>query len=295
MSSLQRPPAVHPAIPALNLSSVKRGQSDENQPPLVTRGATPLRSHDTPSQPLAAALSAAAARGLDSALLTSWGAPVPVKPVPPAAKSLDAAARASGAASGRKVLLSESGSSFSSINGTLDLTSTGVAMSKFLESSGMNTPQLPVADMDALAQLIGHATHRSRTGTSHSSKKQRRGHMTERASAKGSSLLPQFTKGFSLYMKRWNPSYYFGPPPDAPASPTSATPSAEQQPASPKVKPAVAPAAPQSLWSAAAEAAKAKIAQIEADHARRRTLMEPKLIQVCAMMMCDAAAARQNR
>jgi hypothetical protein len=194
------------------------------------------------------------------------------------------------------VLLSDSGAMFSSSSGAIDLTRAGATAPLDLDNSGASLQQLPIGDIDTLAQLIGHATHRSRTDTSHSGKKQRiarqlsaGGSSTERLSARASSLLPQFTKGFSLYMKRWNASYYFG---HRAASPPTA--SAAQLPASPKLKPLIATVAHQSLWSAAAGAAKQKIAQIEAEHAKRRSAMEPKLIQVCCCCCCCSCCCRRR-
>ena len=150
-------------------------------------------------------------------------------------------------------------------------------------SSRVSMPTLPVADIGALAELIGHTTCTSNPGKKQRMQRERSAGKpsTERSNARGSSLLPQFTKGFSLYMKRWNPSYYFGPPPaDASAaSPSAPAPAAHHTPPA-KATTAIVGVAHQSLWAAAAEAAKEKIASIEAEHARRRALVEPKLIQV---------------
>lgn len=274
-----------PAVPSLNLSAVNHDRSDENKPPAAARGATPLRQDDR-SQQLAAALSAAAARGLDSALLTSWGAQMQATPKPPAAKHADSPARGAGGPIGRRVILSDSASTFSSISSVLDLTLAEATPIHGTGSSRVSMPTLPVADIDALAQLIGHSTHRPRTGTSNPGKKQRMQRersagtpLTLRSNARGSSLLPQFTKGFSLYMKRWNPSYYFGQPADASAaSPPAPAPAGHRAPPG-NAAPAITGVAHQSLWAAAAEAAKEKITSIEAEHAKRR-LAEPKLIQV---------------
>ena len=259
-------------------------RSDENKPPAAARGATPQDEHSQQlAAALGAALAAAAARGLDSALLTSWGAQTQATPKPPAAKHADSPARGAGGPIGRRVLLSDSATTFSSISSVLDLTLAEATPMHGTGSSRVSMPTLPVADIGALAELIGHTT-----GTSNPGKKQRMQRersagkpITERSNARGSSLLPQFTKGFSLYMKRWNPSYYFGPPPaDASAaSPSAPAPAAHRAPPA-KATTAIVGVGHQSLWAAAAEAAKEKIASIEAEHARRRSVVEPKLIQV---------------
>jgi hypothetical protein len=275
-----------PPVPTLNLASLGSSRNNENLPPPLPRGSTPNRPAGAGSHTLAAALSAAAARGLDSALLTSWGSqPVAAAtPVPPI-KGVDAGTAARHGPMARRTLLSDTGTSYS---GVLDLTKAGATP---LQDTASASISLPVADIDALSRLIGHATYRDRAGTyrtSEPSKKQRKhrgrsagGNATDRGGAKTSSLLPQFTKGFSFYMKRWDPSYYFGPS-AAPAD--SAPPSAAKPPPqSPRVKPVIAGVAHQSMWSAAAAAAKEKIAAIEADHEkqRKRSLFSgPKLIQV---------------
>jgi hypothetical protein len=179
--------------------------------------------------------------------------------------------------------LSDSATTFSSIGSVLDLTLAEATPIHAIGSSRVSMPTLPVADIGALAELIGHTT-----GTSNPGKKQRMQRersagrpATERSNARASSLLPQFTKGFSLYMKRWNPSYYFGTPhADASAaSPSAPAPAAHREPPV-KAATAIVGVGHQSLWAAAAEAAKEKIASIEAEHAKRRLLVEPKLIQV---------------
>jgi hypothetical protein len=273
-------------VPTLNLASLGSSRSNENVPPPLPRGSTPNRPQGAGSQTLAAALSAASARGLDSALLTSWGAQpaASATPVPPI-KVFDAAAAARHGPMARRTLLSETGSSCSSV---LDLTK---AAATPLQDTASASVTLPVADIDALARLIGHATHRDRAGsygTSEPSKKQRKhrgrsagGNATDRGGAKASSLLPQFTKGFSFYMKRWDPSYYFGTP-AAPVD-TALASAAKQPPQSSRVKPIIATVTHQSMWSAAAAAAKEKIAEIEADHEKQRkrsVVTGPKLIQV---------------
>ena len=304
--------ACPPPVPTLNLASLCSSRGNENLPPPLPRGSTPNRPQGAVSQTLAAALSAAAARGLDSALLTSWGLqgvqgaqPVTAAtPVPPI-KGFDAAAAARHGPMARRTLLSDTGSSYS---GVLDLTkaaatplqhAANTTRTPLQHAAGSSSSlSLPVADIDALARLISHATHRDGAGshrTSEPRKKQRkhrggsaRGNATDRGGGKTSSLLPQFTKGFSFYMQRWDPSYYFGTP--ATGTPATGTPldaalqsATKQAPPSPRVKPVIATVAHQSLWSAAAAAAKEKIAAIEADHERQRKrslLAGPKLIQV---------------
>jgi hypothetical protein len=285
-----------PSVPELNLSSLHHASKDENIPPPLARGATPLHTRHAPG--LAAAVSAAAARGLDSALLTSWGVPSTCKgvthatPVPPPKVSDSAAGRGLDV---RRVHLSDTGSTRCSANGVVDLTQAAAT-----PTHDSLLQQLPGSDMNALAELIGHATHRSHTGSSSSGKKQRfqrgrsaGGRTNDSGSARGSSLLPQFTKGFSLYMKRWNPSYYFGPPVDNAEQPlllnmsSDATPR-QLVPASPRNKPLLVTAAQQSAWAAAAAAAKSKIATIEAEHARRRSNAEPALVQVMAAQQARA-------
>ncbi len=196
---------------------------------------------------------------------------------------------------GRRVHLSDTGSTRSSVSALLDLTQAAATPLQF--NSGRILEDIPVADMNALADLIGHATHRSHTGNASIGKKQRvqrgrsaGGSATERSGAKGSRLLPQFAKGFSLYMKRWNPTYYFGQPTSSPSPPTTASTPKLITPPSPQVKPALPTVTRQSSWAAAAEAAKSKIALIEADHARRRATAEPALVQVTAA--CGSGAAR---
>ncbi len=245
-------------------------------PPLLPCDSTPIRPKDIGSQALAAALSAASARGLDSALLTSWGgqhASSVTTPVPPL-KGFDAAVAGRQGPISRRTLLTDSGSSHANV---FDLTK---AAASPLQHNTSTSRSLPVADIDALAQLIGHTTHLARTGSNHTlqrSKKHRgrgaAGGATDRCTAKSSGLLPQFTKGFSLYMKRWDASYYFGQPatsrtPDhAPAANIFA---AKQVPESPRLKSAIATVGHQSIWHAAAAAAKEKIAAIEADHEKQR-------------------------
>ena len=284
-SAAQRPAARRPpTVPSLNLASVRNASSDENKPPPLARGSTPLQPKHPPA--LAAAVAAAAARGLDSALLSSWGVQsefVSVTPTPPS-KAFDGAGE--GGLSSRRLHLSGTGSTPSSSNAVLDLTH-AVATPLHEADCSRILEALPTADMDALAQLIGHATHRPHHAGCHSNKKQRlqkgqskRGHDTDRSGAKTSSLLPQFTKGFSLYMKRWNPTYYFGQPVESPVAPAASTGTRKPQLESPKLKPAITAAAHQSPWAAAAEAAKTKIAMIEEEHARRRATTEPKIMQV---------------
>jgi hypothetical protein len=280
----QRPDARRPpTVPSLNLASVRYASSDENKPPPLARGSTPLQPKHPPA--LAAALAAAAARGLDSALLSSWGVQsdfVSATPTPPP-KAFGASAE--GGLSSRRLHLSGTGSTPSSSNAVLDLTQAAATPLHAAACSAL-LQAVPPADMDALAHLIGHSTHRSHHAGSRSNKKQRlqkgqskRGHETDRSGAKTSSLLPQFTKGFSLYMKRWNPTYYFGQPVESPVPPTACNGTQKPQPQSPKLKPTIAAAAHQS-WAAAAEAAKTKIAMIEEEHARRRATTEPKIMQV---------------
>jgi hypothetical protein len=276
-----------PTVPSLNLASVRYASSDENRPPPLARGSTPLQPRHPPA--VAAAVAAAAARGLDSALLSSWGVQsefVSATPTPPP-KAFAGAAE--GGLSSRRVHLSGTGSTPSSSNAVLDLTH-AVATPLHAAACSATLQAIPAADMDELAHLIGLATHRSHHARPHSNKKQRlqkgqskRGHDTDRSGAKTSSLLPQFTKGFSLYMKRWNPTYYFGQPVESPVAPAAATGTQKPQPQPPKLKPGITAAAHQSPWAAAAEAAKTKIAMIEEEHARRRgsvCVTEPKIMQV---------------
>jgi hypothetical protein len=280
-SALPVPIKPVPAVPSLNLSALKKFRSDENASPSVGRTMRP--EHDSIAH-LTSAVSAAAARGLDSALLKSWGKTneSAVAPHPPVT-----AADAAAGPIGRRSLLNHTGSSRFSSDGIADLT---LAAATPLADSFSGANPFPIADVNTLAKLIGFSTPRSCTASqkkshrsravSHSATKQcSAGSSSERRSASKSSLLPQFSKGFSLYMRRWQPSYYYG-------SSTEESPSQVESVGPPHEAPQrrkaiITGASYQSIWSAAAEAAKSKIASIEAEHERRRALSsEAKIMQV---------------